>query len=88
MALSQQLKYVEATVARTESRVADVANRKAALSQQLKRIERRVNHTDHLVAGKPAMDSVPTTLDANLPGSIHYGRNAIYPALKSSRSAA
>ena len=50
-ALSQQLKHIEATVARTESRVAAIASREVALSQQLKRIKRRVNHTDYLVAG-------------------------------------
>jgi hypothetical protein len=46
--LSQQLKHIEATVARTESRVADIANREVALSQQLNGIKR---HTDYLVAG-------------------------------------
>jgi hypothetical protein len=50
-ALSQQLKYLEATVARMESRVADIANGEVALSQQLKHVKRRVNHTDCLVAG-------------------------------------
>jgi hypothetical protein len=49
--LSQQLKCIEASVARTESRVADLANREVGLSQQLKRIKRRVNHTDYVVAG-------------------------------------
>ena len=55
--LSQQLKCIEAMVARTEARVADIANREVALSHQLKGIKRRVSHTYRI---HPSLRS-PTT---------------------------